>query len=217
MLDVSRPPKLIICMHSVLCSKLAYKLLVKAHINPHLQAMGGSSQGWAKMWQGPGHPIHIVQLGVRRIKELDRVNMWGTIDEACQVLHRNSPQSKWKQLGFFHVYPLYAIKIGGDPPGVRQWTLFNGLYYHSDPIPQHLIDAYIQHKKAKKKEEMAYIEEKRKRVEDAFVQHKRLCIQPGEFKLVISDSVPSPNTKEQTAPRFEHHALCFGCIQAGGA
>ena len=168
--------------------------------------MGGSFQGWVKMWWGPGHPIRAWQLGVRRVNELDRVSYSETglasIEQACQVLHRKKSTEKWKLLGFFYIYPLYEIKPGGEPPanGTR-WTLCisSGVYYHSTRIAIQAVDAWMQRKRAKSE---AYIEIQR-RADDAFVQRlleenmesddeeqaapsgKRLCVQPGKFNLAI--------------------------------
>ena len=166
--------------------------------------MGGSFQGWVKMWWGPGHPIRAWQLGVRRVKELDRVSYSETglasIEQACQVLHRKKSTERWSLLGFFYIHPLYEIKPGGEPPanGTR-WTLCisNGVYYHSTRIAALAVDAWMQRNRAR-------IEKKKKRADDAFVQRlleenmesddeeqaapsgKRLCVQPGNLKLAIS-------------------------------
>jgi hypothetical protein len=191
-------------MHSAFGSKLAYKLFVKAFIDPQERAMGGSFQGWVKMWWGEGHRVRACQLGVRRVPELDRVNCSGTgvasIQQACQVFNRSKSTEKWNFLGFFYIHPLYEIKPGGEPPANGQrWTLCisNGVYYHSTRIAALAVDAWVQRNRAR-------IEKKKKRADDAFVQRlleenmesddeeqaapsgKRLCVQPGNFKLAIS-------------------------------
>ena len=174
--------------------------------------MGGSFQGWVKMWWGEGHPIRAVQLGVRRVKELDLVIYSETglasIGQACEVLHRKKSTERWSLLGWFYIHPLYEIKPGGEPPanGTR-WTLCisSGVYYHSTRIAALAVDAWtLQKQRERRAKSEAYIEEQRKRADDAFVQRlleenmesddeeqaapsrKRLCVQPGEFKLAIS-------------------------------
>ena len=171
------------------------------------RAMGGSFQGWVKMWWGPGHPIRAWHIGVRQVKELDRVSYSETglasIEQACQVFNRSKSTERWDFLGFFYIHPLYEIKPGGEPPANGQrWTLCisNGVYYHSTRIAALAVDAWMQSKRAKSE---AYIEEKRRRADDAFVQRlleenmesddeeqaapsgKRLCVQPGKFNLAI--------------------------------
>ena len=175
-------------MHSTFCSKLSYKLLVKACIDSHLAGMGGSSQVWVKMWWGEGHPIRTVQLGVRRVRELDLVDEWDrTKVDACQVYHRTSKTHFWQPLGFFHIYPQYGIKPGGEPPANgKRWALCvsNGVYYHADRISAPLCqeyEAWKQYKKAKQEQKTkkakqeqeqkeAWLEEGRKMVEEAYVQ-----------------------------------------------
>ena len=165
-------------MHSAFCSKLTYKLLVTACVDSHLAGMGGSSQVWFKMWWGRGHPIRTVQLGVRRVRELDLVDMEDrTVIEACEVYHRTGQTKKWEVLGFFHIYPQYGIPIGGDPPANgKRWTLCisNGLYYHSDRISEDLCKEYQQCKKDKaaktERRRVEELEKERKRVEEALIQ-----------------------------------------------
>ena len=133
---------------------------------------------WVKMWWGRGHPIRTVQLGVRRVRELDLVDMEDrTVIEACEVYHRTGQTKKWEVLGFFHIYPQYGIPIGGDPPANgKRWTLCisNGLYYHSDRISEDLCKEYKQCKKDKaaktERRRVEELEKERKRVEEALIQ-----------------------------------------------
>ena len=132
----------------------------------------GGIQVWVKMCRGEGQPITTMQLGLRRIPGLDRLNFFNRKLEASLVLWRKSTKDKWKAWGHFHITPLLDIPIGSKPPD-GSWTLWNDMYYHSDRIPQDICDAY---KESVRQDKEALEEEEKQNAKKALEERVRQMI-----------------------------------------